>query len=269
MTLLDVIKILAIVALVIFVVMTVAVIYYRRQGWRMTYFHLVLYIVDHMITRTLWRARIVGKMPLRPGQGAVIICNHTSSVDPMFVQMLIPQAVHWMVAKEYCESRTFGWLLRVMGTIPVNRGGADTASSNLAAQYAKQGELVGVFPEGKLNTTDEILLPGRTGAAMIALKAQVPVIPCFIQGAPRVDSILGPLMRTAKVRLHIGPAIDISEYYGQERVSGVYELLTRRFLTEIARLGGVENYEPKLAGRRWNKENEAAEAAESGRQIEE
>ena len=53
----------------------------------------------------------------------------------------------------------------------------------MAIRYAQEGGLVGLFPEGRVNTTDELLLPGRPGAALIALRARVPVIPCYVQGA--------------------------------------------------------------------------------------
>ncbi len=223
----------------------------------MTFLHACLYAVDHFLARLLWRTKIRGRMPLRPGQGAVIICNHTSSVDPAFLQLLIPKAVHWMVAREYVASKSLGWLLRGMGTIPVNRGGTDTAATKLAIRYAQAGELIGMFPEGRINRTSELLLPGRPGAALIALRARVPVIPCYIEGAPAAESIVGPLLRSARVTLYIGEAIDLSPYYGREKEDGVTEALTLIFLKEIAKLAGRPDFQPRLAGRRWRTDADA------------
>ena len=54
------------------------------------------------------------------------------------------------------------------------------------------------------------------------------------------------------VKVTIGDRIDISEFYGREREPGVTEELTKRFMREIARLGGRPDFEPEIAGRHWN-----------------
>ena len=106
-----------------------------------------------------------------------------------------------------------------------------------------------MFPEGRINTTDGILLPGRPGAALIALKARVPVIPCYIDGSPYDGTPYGALLMPANVRLRIGRPIDLSPYYDRGGDREVQEDLTRRFLKEIARLAGNPDFEPRLAGR--------------------
>ena len=73
--------------------------------------------------------------------------------------------------REYVMSPAFAWVLRTIEVIPVNRGGIDTAATKQAIRYASQGDLVGMFPEGRINEGGQFLLPGRPGAAMIALKA--------------------------------------------------------------------------------------------------
>ena len=120
-----------------------------------------------------------------------------------------------------------------------------------AIRLATSGELVGIMPEGRINESSDLLMPGRSGAALVALRARVPVIPCYIEGAPYNGKVIGPLFMSARVRVIVGDPIDLSEYYERDREPGVVEELTKRFLKEIARLGGVENYEPQLAGRHW------------------
>ncbi len=119
----------------------------------------------------------------------------------------------------------------------------------MAIRYASSGGLVGIFPEGRINRTSELLLPGRSGAALIALKARVPVVPCFIEGSPYDGTALGALLMPAKVTLEIGRPLDFSEYYGRENEREVLELVTRRILMAIAALAGRPEHEPRLAGR--------------------
>ena len=116
---------------------------------------------------------------------------------------------------------------------------------------------MGMFPEGRINVTgDPILLPGRPGAALVALKARVPIIPIWIEGAPYDGTALGPLKMRAKVRVKIGKPIDISAFYGREREEGVTLELTKLAMREMAKLAGHPEFEPQLAGRRWKNGDE-------------
>ncbi len=208
-----------------------------------------VFAYNHVMAKILWRARIEGRLELPPGQGAVIICNHHSPIDPSFIALAADRIVHWMVAKEYCQHPLLGWFFRICEAIPTNRAGIDTAATKAAIRYAREGDLVGLLPEGRINTTDQTLLPGRPGAAMIALRAQVPVIPCYLTGSPYDGTILGCFKMPAKVRLRIGEPIDISAYYDRAHDREVLEMLTKQFLAEMARLAGNPDFQPQLAGR--------------------
>ncbi|MBN2021791.1 MAG: 1-acyl-sn-glycerol-3-phosphate acyltransferase [Pirellulales bacterium] len=202
-----------------------------------------------LICRLLWRTEISGRLPIAPGRGAVIISNHTCSFDPAFIALGVDRVMRWMVAREYCEHRFMGKFLRPFGPIPTNRAGIDTAATKQIIRCAQQGELVGLFPEGRINDTGRLLRPGRPGVALIALRAGVPVIPCFIRGAPYDGTALGCLRMPARVRVTVGKPIDLAEYRGREDDRAVLEDLTKRLMKAIAALGGQPDYEPELAGR--------------------
>lgn len=236
------------------------VVWWRRSP--LTFGQTILWSINYLITRLLWGTRVKGKLPVHPGQGAIIVANHRSSIDPSFVQICIRRVIYWMVAREYCEAPIIGGMLRVFQVIPVGRGGVDTAATKLAIRLAQEGGLVGMFPEGRINeTTDQLLLPGRPGAALVALKARVPIIPVYISGSPYNGTAIGPLFMPAKVVVNIGPSIDLSAYFGREREEGVTADITKRILREIARLAGQADFEPKLAGRRWKPGHEEEAAA--------
>jgi 1-acyl-sn-glycerol-3-phosphate acyltransferase len=221
----------------------------EARRWPLTWPQRALFAIDLIFSHILWRAKVRGRWPFTPGQGAVIVANHRSSIDPFLIALGAGRLVHWMVAKEFYLSRLFGWMLRLVETIPVNRGGIDTAATKAAIRRAREGGVVGLFPEGRINGSDQILLPGRPGAALIALKARVPVVPCFIRGSPYGGTVLSPLLMPARVEVIFGTPMDLSEFYGREDEREVLEELTRRFLVEIARLGGCAEFQPRLAGR--------------------
>ena len=227
--------------------LAVAIVTIRRTRYT-TSLSLVL-AWNYVMARVLWRAEISGKMPVGPNEGAVIVCNHRCPIDTAFIALAVDRAVHWMVAKEYCRSMITSRFLRICEVIPTNRSGVDTAATKMAIRHAREGGLVGLFPEGRINTTDQVLLPGRPGVALIALKAGVPVIPCYLSGSPYDGTILGSLLIPAKVRLKIGRPIDLSAYREGDVDREVLVRLTKRFMIEIAELAGVHDFQPQLAGR--------------------
>jgi 1-acyl-sn-glycerol-3-phosphate acyltransferase len=248
-----------IIALVLLLLLAVAFTTILRFMWRyrLRFSEALLYFLNVTLTRFLWRTKVEGTIDLAAGQGGVFVSNHRSSIDPLFLQQLIPRAMHYLVAREYVERRFLGWPLRVAGAIPVGRGGVDTAAIKQAIRLAQAGEYVGIFPEGRINTTDELMLPGRPGAALIALKAGVPLIPCYIEGSPYGGHVLRPFITRARVRVRIGKPIEVSPYSGREQEDGLMEEITLRVMREIGRLAGDEGFEPKIAGRRWKPDEDS------------
>ena len=211
----------------------------------------ILFAYAFLLVRVLWRGETPTRLPVEPGQGAIIVCNHRSPFDPVLIQLPAGRIVHWLIAQEYCQNPVTRHALALTKFIPVSRSGIDTAATKAAIRFAQAGDLVGVFPEGRLNATDQLLLPGRPGAALIALRARVPVIPCYISGSPRGATIIGTLFTPARARLVVGPLIDISAYYDRAEEREAHEAVTKLLLTEIAKLAGQNDFQPRLAGRRW------------------
>ena len=189
---------------------------------RYTPWERVLYAPVYALARVLWRVEIewVGELggasPTndydarsrllgeRMIGGAVLVANHRCSMDPFFVQLIGGRRVHWMVAGEYFKHFLFGPVLRTFQAIPTNRGGVDTASTKRAIALAKRGRFVGMFPEGRINRTESSLLTIRPGAAIVALRASVPLVPIWIEGAPAGWEVYSALFIPAKVRIIVG-----------------------------------------------------------------
>jgi 1-acyl-sn-glycerol-3-phosphate acyltransferase len=221
----------------------------RRSGhlWREE----ALIFASAILARTLWRASIKGRIRIPRGQGAIVVSNHTSGVDPWFTKLASDRIIHYMVAAEYHGHPAMNWFFRAVRAIPVNRGGVDTAATKQAIRMAQEGRIVGIFPEGRINPTREVLLPGRPGALLVALKARVPIQVCYIHGAPRSKTVGGTFLTPSKTRLVVGPLLDISAYYGREKEDGVLADLTLRVLKEIANTAGRPDFQPRLAGKNW------------------
>ena len=222
---------------------------------------LVFLFVATLLSRFLWGYRGPKRLPLKPGQGAVIVINHRSSVDPFFLQTIADRPTHWMVAREFCEHPGFSWFLHgICEVIPVRRGGIDTQATRMAIRLAAEGGLVGVFPEGRINMTDSLMLPSRPGAIVMALRARVPIVPCYIEGSPYNRVAWSPFFMPARVRIAFGEPLDLTDYYDSYRDKAMVRSLMLRCLKAIAALADRDDFEPQIAGRNWKPSQEELES---------
>ncbi len=215
----------------------------------------ILFSPIYTICRILWRVELMQPFPLEANQGALLIANHRCSLDPFFLQMLPQRRVHWMVAKEYCEHPVMGVALKLFQAIPTNRGGMDTGSTKLAIRYAEHGDLVGMFPEGRINRSPNLFLSVRPGAAKVAIRANVPLLPCYIEGAPRSWFVLAALFKAAHVKVYCGKPI-----YPQEVIRGPESTkedelqLIYQGLKQSAQLAGHPEFDIEVANKNWVKQ---------------
>lgn len=139
-----------------------------------------------------------------PDRGAgIVVCNHISGLDPLLLQSAIRRPVIWMMASEYYESKLLNWLFRAVQAIPVQRSGRDMAATRAALRHLEQGHIVGIFPEGRIETSRE-LLPFHTGVAMMAHRAGVPIYPAYLEGTNRGMEMIEAFVNPNDVRLRFG-----------------------------------------------------------------
>ena len=211
----------------------------------------LLWMPTAMITLFQWNTRLHGRLN-DLSTGAILIANHRSSVDPFFIQMACNKPVGCLVAREYIEIPILRHLFRFLGMIPVGRKGIDTQATKRAIREAASGRLVLMFPEGRLNTTPELMQSCRPGAVMVAIRAGVPIVPFYLQNLTFTNAILNPFVSRARVQLYVGEPIDVLELsQGKTDKQTLGEIL-QICLQEIAKLAGEVEWEPQVAGRNWN-----------------
>ena len=140
---------------------------------------------------------------------AIVMSNHISGLDPMVIQSLLPRTIVWMMAREYYEMPVLGRLYRQMGAIAVSRDGKDSSALRAALRALDKGNILGVFPEGRISTGRE-LLPIEPGLAMIALRSGATVHPIFQTGTSRGQSITAAVLKPQSVRVHFGAALTLN-----------------------------------------------------------
>lgn len=169
----------------------------------------------NIVVQIIFPYKFVGNKKIDKGVPCVLVGNHYRLWDIVHMACASKDRVHFISKKEVYDNKFLGFLAKKIEAIPVSRDGNDLKAVMTALKYLKKGEKIAMFPEGKRNRTDEILLPLKGGAALFAIKAKVPVYPVVSDGKTK-------LFRRTKVK--IGDAIDLSEFYDVKMTPEDYEL---------------------------------------------
>ena len=179
----------------------------------------------------LYRLRARGLEHLPEG-GFVLAANHTSNFDPWPLGIpFLPRRQLRFMAKSELFNPVLAPILRAGGAFKVRRGEGDVEAMRTAAQLARDGEIVVMFPEGtrrKKGLRKKFEARPHTGAARIALSAEVPLVPAAIGGTDRL-SRLGPLS------VAYGEPIDVSDLEEMETKQAA-TIATERLMNAIEEL---------------------------------
>ena len=177
----------------------------------------ILRLIGKPIIYLLFLPKIIGKKNARHKGRAVVIANHSSFWDPLFIAVVFRRQVYWMGKIELFKSRIARMFFYAVKDFPVRRGEGDLAAIRNAFRILRAEKLFGIFPEGTRIKTGEI---GRfePGTAMIALKNNAPVVPVYIKGQYK-------LFR--RMKMIVGEPIMLSDYVGSKTEQSTVEAATR------------------------------------------
>jgi 1-acyl-sn-glycerol-3-phosphate acyltransferase len=133
------------------------------------------------------RITYAGEESIPDRGGAVVAINHTSYVDWLPAALAMHRRhrrLRFMIKAEMQRVKVIDFLIKHTRTIPVDRG-AGAGAYAVAVQRLREGELVGVYPEATISRSFE-LKEFKTGAARMAVEANVPMIPVIVWGAQRI-----------------------------------------------------------------------------------
>lgn len=174
----------------------------------------------------IYRLKVYGIENI-PKNGRAIICgNHANVLDPLFIGLSIKRQIYFMSKKEMYKNKLIAFVILKLGTIPVDREGADLAAIKKSIKVLKQEQLLGIFPEGT-RVQGLSLDNAKPGIGMICIKATSPVIPVYIDANYKFFS---------RVNVHIGKALDFSSQYGQKLSSEDYKDISKHILEKIYEL---------------------------------
>jgi 1-acyl-sn-glycerol-3-phosphate acyltransferase len=134
------------------------------------------------LTYALTRARAYGRERMPMSGGCVLAINHLAWVDIPVVGSQSPRNINYVTKIEMRQVPGFGAFLNWHGIIGIRRGESDRDAVRTMLEYARAGRAIGVFVEG--TRQKETRRPGHVqpGAAMVAIQADVPVVPIAVYG---------------------------------------------------------------------------------------
>jgi 1-acyl-sn-glycerol-3-phosphate acyltransferase len=185
----------------------------REPATRMGLGYRIVWWVFRTMLLLGWRLRVDGLEHL-PSRGPFILTpNHASEIDPIVVSAAMPFRVTYMAGRELDRFPLVFALLRLLNPIFVRRGVGDVGAVKAALDRLARGEVLVIFPEGG------VVQPGmgtlHEGAAFLAIRAQVPVVPMRLLGLARMLPLGARFPRLSRVYVRIGDPIPAPPRNGQ------------------------------------------------------
>ena len=129
----------------------------------------------------LYRPKIIGIENLPKTGSAILAGNHRRAFDPVMIMMTTKRKVHFL-AKIEVSRGLHGKLFKRLGAIIVDRSKANPHAVLESEKILNEGGLIGIFPEGTRNRTNEELLSFKKGAVMMASRTNSQIVPFAIKG---------------------------------------------------------------------------------------
>lgn len=182
-----------------------------------------------MVVKILFRVEVVGADNI-PQEGACILAfNHKSNWDPIVVAGLLrKRRINGVAKKELFKNPILRFILNKLFVIPVNRENPDVSTIKKIMRVLKEGEVLGIFPEGTRHKDRDSFADAKAGLGMFAVKGKSIVIPISIVSSYKLFS---------KLVIFVDNPIDLSDNYGKKLKTDDYENISECVMKKIK-----ENY---------------------------
>lgn len=174
----------------------------------------MLYIIiksfSLIIFKLIFRLKIIGSENIPKTGPFVIVANHSSLLDGFILGSSVKPKITFMSAAYLFKMPFVGSILRGIGAIPVQGKGNDIKLIKKAMKVLQAGGVLGIFPEGRI-TNEKDDFSAKAGAAYLAVKVDVPIIPMAIKGAGKALPVGAKFPKLNKIEVKIGKPISGSK----------------------------------------------------------
>jgi 1-acyl-sn-glycerol-3-phosphate acyltransferase len=199
---------------------------------RPSWLYFVIAALSWPVLKAIFRHRAFGTENIPASGGFVLAANHSSNFDPWALGIpLFPRRFLRFMAKSELFWFPLGKVLAAGGAFRVRRGERDEEAIATAVDLCREGHAVVMFPEGtrrQKGLRKKHEARWHTGAARIALEADVPLVPAGIAGTDRLG-------RLAPLRVRYGPPVELGDLHDQALPESA-QIATDRLRGAIAEL---------------------------------
>ena len=167
-----------------------------------TFLYVLIKPLILLVVKVVLNPKVIGKKNIPSDDGCIIACNHIHAFDPVILIYSSKRIVRF-IAKSELFKGIFKSFFLSFGTIPVDRSKKNPLAVGLAEEYLNEGKVIGIFPEGTRNKSEEILLPFKYGAVRMAKETGKKIVPCALSGSYKFFR--------STIKVVYGEAIDISD----------------------------------------------------------
>lgn len=144
-------------------------------------FYIIIKCILTPLFFLIFRPKVIGKSNI-PKNGSIVLAgNHTNNLDSVMLIAVVSRQVHFLAKIELFKG-IFGVIVKAMGCIPVNRKIHDKDALKSAKEVLKNNKVIGIYPEGTINRTDDIIMPFKIGAVKMAKDTNTKIVPFVITG---------------------------------------------------------------------------------------
>ncbi|MCX4733630.1 MULTISPECIES: 1-acyl-sn-glycerol-3-phosphate acyltransferase [unclassified Streptomyces] len=210
------------------------------------FYQVLKYVIIGPLLRLFFRPRIEGLEHIPEDGAAIVAGNHLSFSDHFLMPAILKRRITFLAKAEYftgpgVKGRLTAAFFRGIGQIPVDRSGKEAGQAAIREGLGvlSKGELLGIYPEGT-RSHDGRLYKGKVGVAVMAIKAQVPVVPCAMVGTFEIQPPGQVVPRIRRVTIRFGEPLDFSRYAGMENQKAAIRAVTDEIMYAILGLSGQE-----------------------------
>ena len=194
----------------------------REPAASLVLYHLFKWSFVSPLLHTYFRGRIYGAKKV-PQSGALIaVSNHASDFDPPILSNCLRRPVAYMAKEELFKVPLLKQGIKLYGAYPVKRGTSDRQAIRAAMKALANGWIAGIFLEGTRTRDGRINNP-KLGAALIAAKTQVPLIPVSLWGTEKILRKGSPIPKPVPITIRIGDVIEPPQSTKKEELRAVTE----------------------------------------------
>lgn len=164
------------------------------------------------------------RLPLPAHGPALLVSNHVSGLDPLVLIAASPRPLRFLIAREEYERWWLRWLFRAIGCIPVERSRNPVAAHAAARRALEAGEVVALFPHGRIHLDHHPPAPLKRGVALLARETGAPIVAVRLDGVRGEGRTVSAVFLRSRVRLrHHAPL-----HHAGHEAEALLETIARR-----------------------------------------